>query len=74
MTMSEHTADHTGRAELLTIPEAAAWMRVPESWLYAATKQGRFPCVRFGKYVRIRDSDVDAWIEAGGRGAADGAE
>jgi excisionase family DNA binding protein len=70
MTMS----DNTTRAELLTIPEAAEWMRVPESWLYAATKQGRFPCVRFGKYVRIRNADVDAWIDAGGRGPADEVE
>jgi excisionase family DNA binding protein len=66
MTMSENATD---RIELLTIPEAAARMRVPNSWVYAATKRGRFPCVRFGKYVRIRDTDVEAWIEAGGRGA-----
>lgn len=52
--------------ELLTIPEAAKILRVPDSWLYAATKRGTFPCVRNGRYVRIRRQDVRDWIAAGG--------
>lgn len=56
---------------LLTIPEAAALLRVPDSWLYAATKRGRFPCVRNGRYVRIRDTDVREWIATGGSGTVD---
>jgi len=56
---------------LLTIPEAAALLRVPNSWLYAATKSGRFPCVRNGRYVRIRDTDVREWIASGGSAVED---
>ena len=41
-------------------------MRVPVSWLYSATKRKRFPCVRFGKYVRIRHSDIREWVANGG--------
>jgi excisionase family DNA binding protein len=51
---------------LLRIEEAAAILQVPRSWLYAATKRGAFPCVRLGKYVRIRPEDVEAWIASGG--------
>lgn len=63
MTMSENDVDH----ELLTIPEAAAILRVPDSWLYAATKRGSFPCVRNGRYVRIRREDIREWIATGGK-------
>jgi excisionase family DNA binding protein len=66
--MSDNTAT---RPELLTIPEAADILRVPHSWLYTATRNGFFPCVRNGKYVRIRSADVDAWIASGGQGSDD---
>jgi excisionase family DNA binding protein len=66
MTMSENPTT----VQLLTIPEAAEQMRVPASWLYSATRTGVFPCVRFGKYVRIRTTDVEEWIEGGGRGGS----
>jgi len=56
--------------ELLTIQEAAEILTVPDSWLYAATKRGTFPCVRIGRYVRIRRSDVQGWIASGGSGAS----
>ena len=52
---------------LLTIQEAAEILTVPESWLYAATKRGDFPCVRIGRYVRIRHNDIRDWIVEGGR-------
>lgn len=73
--MSENTvvAELPGQTSpsLLTIPEAAALLRVPNSWLYAATKRGSFPCVRNGRYVRIRDTDVTEWIATGGSAAED---
>lgn len=69
MVMSENVAD---TPRLLTIQEAAEQLRVPDSWLYAATKRGAFPCVRNGRYVRIRESDVRDWIAAGGSAAAAG--
>jgi excisionase family DNA binding protein len=51
---------------LLTVAEAAAILRVADSWLYRAAKTGVFPCVRVGRFVRIRASDVHDWIESGG--------
>ena len=52
--------------KLLTVPEAAELLRVPDSWLYTAARNGTFPCVRNGRYIRIRESDVHHWIETGG--------
>jgi excisionase family DNA binding protein len=47
----------TPRAELpsmLTVPEAAAWLRVGRSVLYEAIRAGQLPGVlRVGRFVRI---------------------
>jgi excisionase family DNA binding protein len=54
-------------AEQLLLPaEAADQLRVPESWLYLAAREGRFPHVRVGRYVRFRQEDVTEWIRTGG--------
>lgn len=53
---------------LLYADEAAARLKVPPTWLYAAARDGRFPCVRMGRHVRFRQADVDEWIATGGRG------
>jgi excisionase family DNA binding protein len=54
------------RPQLLTVAEASARLRVPPSWLYRAAADGRFPCVRVGRYVRIRAVDVELFIDTGG--------
>lgn len=54
----------TGR--LLLPSEAAEKLRVPESWLYAAARNGTFPSVKVGRYVRFRQEDVAEWIRTGG--------
>jgi excisionase family DNA binding protein len=61
------TSTAENQHELLTIQEAAHILRVPATWLYSATKRGQFPCVRNGRYVRIRRSDVTEWIASGGK-------
>lgn len=53
---------------LLYADEAAARLKVPATWLYAAAREGRFPCVRMGRHVRFRPADVDHWIATGGKG------
>lgn len=52
---------------LLTAEEVAALLRVERSWLYGAARNGQFPCVRVGRYVRFRPDDVKQWIATGGR-------
>ncbi len=54
------------------IKEAAAFLGVPESYLYARTaKKGKaqVPHHRIGKYVRFRLSELEAWVQAQGNGA-----
>lgn len=52
---------------VLTVDEAAAQLRVKESWLYRAARDGTFPSIRVGRYVRFRQQDVTDWIRTGGR-------
>ena len=50
----------------LTVPELAALLRVPVSWVYGRTRgrsPERIPGFRLGKYWRFREADVLAWLE-----------
>jgi excisionase family DNA binding protein len=50
---------------LLTLPEVAAVLAVPESEAYALARRGVLPTVRVGsKYVRMRRTDLEAWLRA----------
>lgn len=46
--------------DLMTPKEVAAYLKVSQRTL----RRLRVPCVRFGRLVRYRTSDVDRWIEA----------
>ena len=53
---------------LLTIQEAANRLSVQPSFLYEATRrggalEGRPPMIRVGRYLRIRESDLERFIE-----------
>jgi excisionase family DNA binding protein len=39
--------------QLLTVEELAERLRVPESWVYEQSRQGKIPTVRVGRYVRF---------------------
>jgi len=63
------------RAEdrLLDAADVAALLNVPVRWVREASRDGRLPCVRLGRYVRYDRADVAEWVEArksGGRPAA----
>jgi excisionase family DNA binding protein len=50
---------------LLTPSEVALRLGVSRSWIYAAAKQGRIPCVRLGGDegpVRFLEAELDAWL------------
>jgi len=52
---------------LLTPQEAAERLRVPVSFVYERTRFNAMPgMVRLGKYVRISEAALRAFIEAGG--------
>ena len=55
---------------LLTAAEVAAFLAVKESWVREATRDGRLPHLRLGRYRRYRLEDIERWLEAqqaGGR-------
>ena len=47
---------------LLTVQELAAWLKVPKSWVYDRTRNGRIPCVKMGKYVRFNKEEIEEWL------------
>ena len=52
---------------LLTVQEVADRLRVPLSWVYDRTRSNDIPGqVKIGKYVRIRESELESYIEHGG--------
>lgn len=55
--------------KLMKAEEVAARLSVPPTWVYAAARNRLIPSVQVGRYVRFRRSDIEAWIEAGGRAA-----
>ena len=57
---------------LLTAEEVADLLAVPVGWVSEATRDGRLPNVRLGRYRRYDPADVLAWVheqKAGGRPA-----
>lgn len=56
----------TSAEDLLTIEEVAKILKVKPAWLYTAAQRGDVPRVKVGKFVRFRESELNAWIAKGG--------
>jgi excisionase family DNA binding protein len=55
---------------LLTAGEVADFLAMKESWVREATRDGRLPHLRLGRYRRYRREDIERWLseqEVGGR-------
>ena len=55
---------------LLTAAEVGDFLAVKESWVREATRDGRLPHLRLGRYRRYRLADIERWLaeqQAGGR-------
>ena len=50
-------------ARLFRIPEAALLLKISKSQLYRMVRQAEIPCVKIGKAVRIRASDLKEMLE-----------
>lgn len=59
------TGIHSFRSELLTRRQAAAYLGVTEHTLavWKCTKRYDLPCVKIGRLVKYRKSDLDAFIQ-----------
>lgn len=51
------------RRTLLTVDEAAEYLRVSRRQVYNLVRAGDLPAVRVGQRLRIRPDDVDAYLE-----------
>lgn len=49
---------------LLTPQQAAELLAVRISWVYAAVREGRLPCVRLGRHIRFVRSELERWVLA----------
>jgi len=53
---------------LLTISQVATTLSVSQARGYEILKKGLIPVVRIGRQVRVREKDLDSYIESGGIG------
>lgn len=47
---------------LLNVEQIAAYLQVPESWVYGKVATGEMPHVRVGRYLRFRMQEVLRWL------------
>ncbi len=52
--------------ECLTLPEAAALLRIGERTAYDLARTHRLPAAKVGGQWRIRRADLDLWLARGG--------
>lgn len=64
--MSRRSGGWTGRQSgdrLLTVAEVAATMRISNMTVYRLIKSGDLPAIRVGKNYRIRESDMNRYLD-----------
>jgi excisionase family DNA binding protein len=52
---------------LMTVAEAASYLRLTQKTVRHRVAEGTIPSVKVGRSRRFRRSEIEAWIEAGGR-------
>lgn len=52
---------------LLTVPEAAEYLRLARQTLYNMVNRGEIPYLKAGRSLRFRKSDLDRWLSTGKR-------
>lgn len=55
--------------KLLTVNEVANILRVSNMTVYRLVKSGQIPAIRVGKNYRIKESDVNDYLDRGGQKA-----
>ena len=64
MTASSGTTSEKQGSEgtLLTLPQVATRLAIPEGRAYELARQGTLPTVRVGKYVRVPLAEFETWV------------
>lgn len=50
--------------QLLRAAKVAELLDVSERYVYQLASQGSIPCVKVGRSVRFRPTDIEAWLDA----------
>ncbi len=53
----------TTQEEILTIEEAAKYLRIPVSTVYRLAQSDRIPCQKVGRHWRFRKETIDHWLD-----------
>ena len=53
-----------GEHRLLTVREVAETMRVSNMTVYRLIRAGELPAIRVGKHFRIREQELNAYLES----------
>ena len=59
---------------LLTVDEAARFLRVKASWIYERTRTNEIPHIKLGKYLRFEEEELQAWFRRWRRDGRGGLE
>ena len=54
--------------EFLDIAGVAAWLHITQRHVRRLVAENRIPNHKIGGLVRLRRSEIDAWVDANGRG------
>jgi excisionase family DNA binding protein len=57
-------AESFAKARFFTVQEVASLLRVSSMTVYRLIKAGDLPAVRIGRSFRVRDVDVDTYLES----------
>jgi len=49
--------------QVMTIEEAAGYLRIPLSSLYKLAQGGKIPCQKVGRHWRFRKETIDRWLD-----------
>ncbi len=60
--ISTKTSSRQDSGQLLTLPQVAERLAVPETYAYELARQHRLPVVRLGKYVRVPVQEFEKWV------------
>ena len=60
--------------ELLSIPQVCQYLGMGKSWVYRRIHDGEIPSVRLGRTIKVRQSDLEQYLEEHSNGPADSAQ
>ena len=49
---------------IMTIEEAADYLKIPKSTVYKLAQEGRIPCQKVGRHWRFRKDTIDKWLDS----------